>query len=395
MRMTVFFLFVFFSVFGMKIGFVDFAVVAPIVLLPLLAREGRTSIYHWTNKIYFGLLLLSIILSCSQIINDNFILYDNLRFVRAFLAVVLITLALNGESAQDILKVLFYVLLSHCVILIVSANIFELNALTSILSGNERFRHGRSSGLLAGYDIAGILSLFALAMIAFDVIYIRPFLRFLFYGIILSSIFYTSRVSMAFALCITFVWIGRIVLGKQYGMLYKLSFVCLSILSLFVLLRRFLIIIDVTFNLGLHQFYSGDYAESVTSVHAAQKEDSFLWSDMFVLPDTLGGAIWGTGADIISSDVGYIKEIFRYGFVGLAISVAVHYVVVIKPARLLTERNMRFFYYFVFVLIIMLSLKNNYFFTRGVWPVYIIYGLAGLKMAQLRPNYYQSEDVKQ
>jgi hypothetical protein len=92
---------------------------------------------------------------------------------------------------------------------------------------------------------------------------------------------------------------------------------------------------------------------------------------MFFLPDGDLAKFFGTGVEELNTDVGYIKDIFRYGFVGLAFSILIYLYMFLVGTSNLQRTSGRIHYVMlqlVFFLIIVLTLKNNYFFTRAVFP---------------------------
>lgn len=386
MKPFLLYIFGFFVILGVKYAYADTAVLIPLLLIPfLISKRSDARILYWGFYICISISLLMILLLCSQVMNGDIFIEDNFRLIRAVLTMVLIILAFENKTAEFIFKTIFYILFAHCIIVILAANNNFLNELMSIISGNIKIRPGRASGLVAGFDIAGTLSLFAFGMIVTELIPLKPIFRLLFSMTLITSVFYTSRVSMAIALCITILWIVTTICSNKFSLTYKIFFMASLIIPTVVVLRRFISIIDITFNLGLNSLNSDDI-EAIRSLHTVQSDDSFLWEDMFFLPNTFYRCFFGAGANVATSDIGYVKEIFRYGVLGLFISVAIHYLVLVNPLRLLRnslqKNNLIIFSYFIFILVILLNFKNNYFFTRGVWPIYIMYGLATYKMAE-------------
>jgi len=381
-------IYTFFIIFGMKIGYLDLSVFVPLVILPFLMLNKKIYIPVWVIYVMIGIILLNIILLFSQISNNNFNFDDNLRLLRAVLVVPIIIFVFNNISTNNILNIVFYSILLHCLLIIIAANHDGINAIFSVVSGNDKVALGRSSGLLAGFDIAGFLSLIAISMLIFDLVSFPPILRIIFFIFIFISISYTSRVSMIVALLLSFVFGIRLIFYNRYGILLKILLSLLALCFVTYYSVNYIKILDVTFNVGLFDI-SQEELTDIARIHAVQQEGSFLWADMFILPDTLGEIIFGNGADQILSDVGYVKEIFRYGVVGLFTSILVHYYIIISVVRSSRYRSGggKYFNFSVIllILILLLNFKNNYFFTRGVWPFYIIYALAASRWQKLPP----------
>ena len=373
------FLFTLSFLFGPKIAFVDLSILMPISILLLL---GKTSLaLKYSKKILLAAGLIALLLVYQAIIQ---VLYQVneleplLRLIRAALVCVVAAMVVGESSfsSKQLINALFYSLLFHAILIDIAAMIDPLNELLSIVSGNDRWKPLRSSGLLAGFDIAGLLCIIGALMLALKIFDCKSNLALYFYFFIFALAgFFTSRVSIAL-FSILIVLATFIKLFKSNLNVYLKYFIFSAIFTFFSYITYYYLlpIIEVTFSLGLIDV-SDELLFQIISRHAVQTDSQFLWSDMFFLPGTISGILFGIGVDALNSDVGYIKDIFRYGLLGTIFSYIVYYYLYkmsVARFRIFKSSNYLIFVNMIFSLSFILSLKNSYFFTRGIFPIIIL-----------------------
>jgi hypothetical protein len=366
---------VFSSIFGIKIGYLDLSILLPLLTLLLCVSIRQRLRFNRSFLIIAALIIALLAYQTSiQLAYLTFDINSLLRLVRAILICLLISVMVASDlfSSKQILTAIFYSLLAHAILINLAALFQPLNELLGSISGNDRVRTLRASGLLAGFDISGLFCLFGLLMVLLGAFRARTAAMSIIYAtIFVLGCFFTSRMSMAFSVLFVLVFglynlfKSRIsLLGK---MLLMLAFVSGSS---YLVITYVAPIVDVTFSLGLLDI-DEDARDRITTRHATQSEGSFLWSRMFFLPDDTLAKFFGTGVEELNTDVGYIKDIFRYGFTGLAFSMLTYLYMFLVGARNLQKTDGRVHYVMlqlVFFLILLLTLKNNYFFTRAVFP---------------------------
>lgn len=369
------FVFVFFSIFGVKITYIDLAIIAPssIVILYLMIR--RSTKFDRRLLITAGLIgILLIYQTTIQFLYQNFDYLSLLRLFRAILSCVLFSIMIGSNlfSRNQILNSVFYSLLLH-VILINAAAIFDpLNYFLVTFSGNDRIKPFRASGFLAGFDIAGLLCLLGLVMLLLKTYVPKSSLKLIiFYSAFVFGCFFTSRVSMALVVIFFVFFFISNLFDRNTKFCHKFLFApILAFFGYIFIAEYFIPIVEVTFSLGAFDV-SDALRDEILSRHAAQSTDAFLWSDMLYLPKGFSAIFFGTGIDELASDIGYVKDIFRYGLVGLGFSFFVYYYMYcIGRDSLILPSGRRYLSMLriVFILIFVLTFKNNYFFTRAIFP---------------------------
>lgn len=385
MRNLAYFLFCFFLLFGTKVGVVDLSVLVPFLMLPFLI-ETRMRLSKNFGWLCVMLVLLTSYQVLVQIFNQN-IEFDPLgRLLRALLTVVAVGLVVcsgGAEVGARLLRATLYALIFHGVLILIAAWFQPFNVLLAIISGNTRIREGRASGLMAGFDIAGYASILGMAIIVYKVYPIRSYLLNFFYlGLLLLTCYYTSRVSMAFGGILFVIYtLGYFNSGNVPFRYRALGLFIFAIVG-FIAAYKVFQILDVTFSLGILDI-STEVRDDITSRHAVQDSDSFLWADMFFLPDSLAQTVFGAGSDNLDSDVGYVNEIFRYGVVGLCFTLYFHLRFAFRDSQLARmadwRRPITRLSLFVTISILVLTLKNNYLLVRGIFPIFlIVVGVAGM-----------------
>lgn len=301
-----------------------------------------------------------------------------LRLIRALLSVLIgiFILGLPGINQRKLVSAVFTALILHALLIDVAALVERLNLALSIVSGNDRWKPLRSSGLLAGFDIAGFMVLAGTLLLTLRVFQFRfSVARWMCYIIFCLAAFFTSRVSLALFCVIIGVRAIFTIGALNIGWILKTSiFLLLAAIGGVVFYIYALPILDVTFSIGLLNISEADY-DSIVARHAVQDEDQFLWSDMFFLPNSFSEIIWGIGQDALMSDVGYVKDIFRYGLVGLFLSTIIYFYLaskILAYSAPKTSSGLRAFIFTIYLLTFLLSFKNGYFFTRSAFPLIIL-----------------------
>lgn len=368
---------VFFYLFGPKISLIDLSILIPFALL-LPITNFSTKYYKpilVTSAFIAVLLGYQAIVQIAHQVNEPEPL---LRLIRATLVCVIgLMITCSPQFTQKrLLSAIFYSLLLHALLINIAAVLDPLNELLASVSGNDRWKPLRSSGLLAGFDIAGLLCIVGTLMLCLKIYKPRYFLLgFLYYVVFGVAAYFSSRISIAlFAIIVIPASISGL-LHSGLNFLIKLLIFGIGIILFSSLFYIYILpIIDVTFSLGLIVVSDSTYLE-IVSRHAVQSDSQFLWSDMFFIPGGISETLFGIGVDALYSDVGYIKDIFRYGIVGALFSYIIYYnifKVSVRGAKRGNMQNYVLFLAFIFGLTFLLSLKNSYFFTRALFPLTIL-----------------------
>lgn len=370
------FIFLFFLIFGWKIKYFDLAVFIPFMLLPFVVKRVSVS---FSFCVFFLLLsVLFVYQMAVQVFNDSFDVEPLGRILRSLFVVFIIGFFCSPLDCSDLIKVLrvlIVVIMVHAIFIIITAFSLPLAELTSNLSGNERFRWMRSSGLLAGFDIAGFITVVGIMLLTSRVSFFSDGIG-KFFGVVVLFLAacLASRVTMMLAGILFFLYIGRLVFFGNMGRGSKAFVLFVAMFLCYFVFTWFLKVLDVTFSLGLVDVSSSE-VEVITSIFSAQKEGDFLWAYMFFLPDDLLGVFFGVGSEPGNSDVGYVREIFRYGVVGLLFVIVAHllFLLFCFSSKRKYFSSLEFKLAFVFLLfILVLTFKNNYLLVRGVFPCFVL-----------------------
>jgi hypothetical protein len=367
----------FFLLLGPKIGYLDLSILIPFaLLLPYSRLTGKISSQM---MIVCGLASMLLVYQLAVILwHNTFEPEPILRLLRALLVTALgiMVISIHRFTANDILKAIYACLLTHAIIIVIAALIPEINELISIVSGNDRWRPYRSSGFLAGFDIAGFLCIVGVLMLALRIIKNNSkWITLSSYTVFSVAVFFTSRVTMALFVAVIVVTVLANVIKSKLYLISKVFLLCIFFAFSSTLFYLFILpIVEVTFALGLLNVSESDKAE-ITSRHAVQDSSQLLWSDMFFLPDSEGGILFGAGIDQELSDVGYIRDIFRFGIIGCLITYLLHIYIWRKSVlfwNFQNKRNEALLVSCVLILTFLLSFKNSYFFTRAIFPLIIL-----------------------
>ena len=369
------FFFLFFSIFGFKIGVLDLSLAIPAALLPfMVTRNAKIPLPFML--IFYALIMLMAYQVTVQIATQNIDIESSGRIMRAAISSIIIGVFLSGmhkDNAIEILKMLTLAIALHGIFIIISALHQPTNELLSILGGNDRVRPLRSSGVLAGYDMAGLISIFGILLLTAPINILKnEIYRFSTMAILILAALFTSRVSMAICLIIFSFFLAKFISKSKSHLAIKIVLIALSLLVVFQSFKWLAVIIEITFSLGIIDV-SRETVDLVTSRFAAHTGDDLLWGNMFFLPNDPINIIFGVGIEPGNSDVGYIREIFRYGVVGLILAIAIHLIFIgLCYKNNIGISRLNFFAYAPIVLMLLLTLKNNYILVRTAFPVFII-----------------------
>jgi len=371
------FIFVLFFLFGTKIAYLDLSIIVPPFFFLLVSRDLFKANKH-VLLVAFLIVILMLYQTTLQLAFQTFDLDSLLRLFRAAIVCILGAVIVGSLpfSSSQLLMSIFYSLLFQAVLIDVAACIEPLNNLLSFLSGNDRVMPFRASGLLAGFDIAGLFCVIGSLMLTLRIY--RPkydLMLLIFFTIFGLGSFFTSRVSMVLFVLVFISANFLMLLNYKVNFFYKLFiFTVLSLLIIWITLKYMVPIITTTFSLGVVDV-DDDLLLEIVSRFSTQPNDHFLWSDMFFLPDSVFGFVFGVGTDAPTSDVGYIKDIFRYGLVGVVYSFAIYFYIYGLACGKLKLYRINYYLSFltvIFTLAFLLTLKNNYFYTRGIFPFIVL-----------------------
>lgn len=289
-----------------------------------------------------------------------------LRYIRSIISFLLLIIIFRGTNNPR--KILFLILLSlslHSLAIYLSSISHSIQNYLAIVY-NTRPVLNRYAGLTAGYDIAGFLTLvgFFLSFILFKQKKTNVF-RFLMIFFLGSALF-TSRTTSILAILIVLFLILKGLYDSRFN--FKSLILSTIIITIFsaVLYKYVIPTLVATIELGILDSFSELGNEN--AVLSYSKDNPFdLLKNFIVLPDTLSGLVFGIN-QFPKSDSGYIQIINTIGVIGLLLIISFYLIL----SRFFKKTIISKIGQFIIILTFILSIKNQYFFTRGVFELLII-----------------------
>jgi hypothetical protein len=244
----------------------------------------------------------------------------------------------------------------------------------------------RSGGLLAGFEIAGVFCLLGIYLIVCNVYKFKNwFFEFLLLLIFVICTLFTSRTIILLAILTLFFYTLKILFFKKNVTLFQKFIIGLPlVLSLTLLSFYFTILLDVALNLNFFDISGSMSADILKRFSSVTLGDGGLTS-MYFFPEKLSAQVFGLGIDMPESDVGYVKLVYWHGLLGLGLLILTHFILIastMRFAKRYARIGDRLFIALIYTTIFVLTFKNNYLFTRAVWPLLILiyYYYYGLSM---------------
>ena len=91
---------------------------------------------------------------------------------------------------------------------------------------------------------------------------------------------------------------------------------------------------------------------------------------MFFFPETPFELMFGTGRDVLDTDVGYIKIIFMYGVVGLLMAF-IFYIKILRQTYL--NYNNKKSIIFICAIFLIFNIKGLFLFSRSVHEILFLF----------------------
>lgn len=376
-------LIIFGLLFGPKIGPVDLSILIPAASLPLLL-SGTFAMDRYFLKLAFLMVPLLALQFLVQILADNSDPESLGRLLRVAFTAVLVGAMIGTprlNSSRTLLRCLTLAIIIHSLIVIVAGLFHPLSELLSIVSGNDRIKPYRASGLLSGFDMVGLVNIVGMVTIYSGLASSSSRIRdALSVAILFLSCCFTSRVSMAISAFIFFLYSFKFLSTRTIPIFLRTIVGTLLVFVLSIIATYFIIVLSVTLDLNLFVVDSS-IIESIRSRHAAENLDDLYWATMWKFPRDELRLLFGNGSDDLTSDIGYVKEISRYGLFGLSYTLLFHFFILNtgSPKRKLRSTNQRThrrITCLIFLLMLVLTLKNNYLLVRCIFPLFLLIACA-------------------
>ena len=294
---------------------------------------------------------------CVYLIFKDLIIYSNinlsecLRLIKAIYTILIIQGLIKAYSIN--INDLYAIISIHIATIIFMALIPSFYLFIKSFVGFEKgYKPYRYFGLTLGYDIAGLITIYY--------ILIGSFLKKTRLNSLVAFItsFLTSRLTMVISF-ITYSMLELIQLIRRNKFLT--IFIIITIMSLFkgtlkeiydTVLVLFGVFENSSVNITGYAFYSV----------------SDLFEQIFIWPTEYQEWLFGFKGDL--KDSGYSMIIMKYGLLGLVLSI-VWYLQILKST---STRNRKLMMYMI-SLLLLLNIKNEYFFTRSITEIILFIAL--------------------
>lgn len=367
------FVFVFFVFFGPKIGrFIDTSIIASILLISFVAikHERKIQIDSYTKQLVLLLFLILLYTLGVSFLNLYFDITFYGRTIRSLFSIVSISLYIRDNQKVDIDElngILIAVLLIHAIIVLVSATVFvDLQYMIRWFNGyNKTVRAYRSTGLMMGFDMSGLLCNLGLVLTL-----CRKHLNIIYLILFSAATLFTSRFSILFLVVVMAIYVF---IGSRNS---KSSWKKIVLFSIGVLIAIFgitLLVITTKSFSSTQSYFANQFpiiykaAYKVNRAYNMNEELDLSESKHFAINEDGFLAAFGTGI-YGGADPGYTRFINCIGFVGLFLVILWHFYA-IKQSLIykVSDKRLRYNRIFIVMSIVMvllgLNFKNSYFFT--------------------------------
>jgi hypothetical protein len=373
------YIYIFFIFFGPKVGqYVDTAIITSILMILYVAHKyGNTiKIDRFESKLIrllFLIIFYSIIVS---IYNRQVDVTFYGRMIRSMISIISISLFVRDNGSRDINDIIINVLLIHAVVVIISATVYvNLQYILKTFTGyNKSVRAYRSTGLMMGFDMAGLLCNLGIVLLI-----CKPKLNIVKFLLFVIATVFTSRFSILFLAAIVVVYLA-VNYRNSKTRKKKAFFLALGIP---VLLFGIVLLAITTKGFGISESFIEKipepvrkFAERVNLAYSNTDVEKVLDSEHFLINPNPLLAVFGTGV-YGGVDPGYTRFINCIGFFGLALTIIWHITAIRgvfnKHSIIPFNRHNRNYLVLSFVaVLVILNFKNCYFFTGTFFELMMI-----------------------
>lgn len=367
------FIYIFFMFFGPKIGtYLDTSIIASIIMIFISAtrNDHKIRIPKYTRALISSIILILVYSVFVSLYNSHFDITYYGRTIRSMFSVISISsFLLDNEKADidELNEIIIWALLIHAAIVLVSATVYvNLQYMLRSFNGyNKTIRMFRSTGLMMGFDMSGLLCNLGLVLVM-----CKKRLNFFQFAVFALATLFTSRFSILFLVVITLIYIivnlrNSESRGKKTLLLgIGIPSAIFGIVLLIITTRSF-----YSARSGISNLFPRFYNLALRVNRAYNVTDSleFAESNHFSISDDGFLAAFGTGV-YGGADPGYTRFINCIGIVGLALVIIWHIYAICNSvnSNLINKRlkyNRAFIVFSIAMVLIGLSFKNSYFFT--------------------------------
>lgn len=369
------YVYMFFLLFGPKIAsFIDTSVIANILIILYLCGNKIYFNSQIKNMIFylFSITIYSLIIGIFNLHFDVVFIGRMIRAIFSILGVSIFITKTKNIDFEEMQNILINILLIHAIFIIFSA-IIDINIQEDFrwFTGyNKTVRLYRSTGLMAGFDMAGLLCNIGIVLILIvDKFKVNKYVTFMI------AIVFTSRFSLILFIIIVITYFIKNfkheIKVKKITLMITIILISIFAIMLFSLTTNIL----ENANFGSELSKIQNFAKNVQVAYAQTDAISTL-EEQLVVPSNPFDLMFGNGK-YSGGDPGYTRFINCIGVFGLAFVIFWHIILFqkaysqyINVSSLVKKRN---YILMIFSLIlILLNFKNSYFFTGTYFEIMII-----------------------
>ncbi len=320
-----FFLFCFLNLYGPLSTNITFVFNVMFFLYVFSVSKSFTIEMGWYRTISFILLLLSIfaLLTTRDPKTDYTVVGTYLRLLVTCLTFPSIIFFFLKKKVA-VINVLSLTLFMHCVAVLLQMANPSLEEYNSILFRYERndvelidytYRH---LGLAGGYDLAGLYAVLSTVM-ALE-IYLVTLKRFYFIIFLISFVasLFTSRTGMSVCLisCVLCLFINKMGLMRKFSITGLFVFGAVILVAIYFILPIILPAFDISYGSTAINV-EGQYSERTSYYLYNDHLEPLAYLNVKELLLGYGCGVRNTNKLMAGSDIGYIKQIYQVGLVGV------------------------------------------------------------------------------
>jgi hypothetical protein len=376
------FIFFIYLLYGYKVGFIDYSILIPFIMLFSYIIFKNEKIILSLPKLILYLIsiffILFIIAGLSTVYNGSFVSEYYLKPIRVILVLTLIYFYFYYRKIKldKLLKVLLYVLLLNSIVVLLQYILFYFSISNTFLFHPDIgfVEAYRKPGLTSGFPTGGMLSIFGSFLAIYLYFKFKNFLYLYLFFIFSLSVFLTARSAMYLFLVLTplYLYLFGIIFNRLRILLY---FVIVSLLIISLIYNNMNPILEGTVNKMfanvINYMETGDFNDYSTR--------HMLSSDHFKFPDTLKDIIIGNSlphtSSFVVSDISYFRILWSNGIFALFLYMMAFFLIWFNSYsksfyKKLSSQDI--LVTFVFFIVFIMCFKGSYLFSRVIGDFLII-----------------------
>lgn len=366
------YIYLFFLLYGPKLfGYIDTSIIANIIALYFLTKFNL-KLNSFVNILALWIVFIILCYMGVAVYYESFDFVFVGRLIRSLCTVLCLygfCLHFNNYCLEKRIDWIVNVIMVHAIIVIISATIFvDLQEYLRPLNDfGIRARKFRSTGLMAGYDISGLICNIGVALVL-----IKKDFNIIKFFVFICATLLTSRFSI---ISLFFILSTYIILMK-----WNISIFKFIIIALPLILAGFIGVVMLALttsnilseSLLSSKSFSSDFLYTLKWTYA-QTDLNQTYEKYYVFPDTFLTLLFGLG-HYGGTDPGYFRVINCVGVVGLTSIILWHVFLIYnffssRSSNIIISKLQKFIGIVFVSVLLFLNLKNSYFFTGTFFEI--------------------------